>query len=300
LSESPGASPVEMLGDLLERLQLEEIDFNIFRGQNEPGRPGNLFGGQVAAQSLMAACRTVDGTPAHSLHGYFLRPGDPKVPVLFTVDRIRDGRSFCTRRVVAQQRGKAIFNISVSFHSAEPGYVHQMPMPDTPPPEDVKTWAEHMEGRFERIPEDLRKWAFRSRPVETRHIDTPMFLGGETREGPCQVWFRAAGSMPDDPYLHQCLLTYATDISLLDNILRPHGRNGELGPLMTASLDHAVWFHQPVRADQWLLYAQDSPAAFGARGLGRGSIYTQEGVLVASVAQEALMRPVSAPEDRSQ
>jgi acyl-CoA thioesterase-2 len=288
------------LADLLERLQLEEIDFNIFRGQNEPGRPGNLFGGQVAAQSLMAACRTVDGTPAHSLHGYFLRPGDPTVPVIFTVDRIRDGRSFATRRVVAQQRGKAIFNMSVSFHAAERGYSHQIEMPDAPAPGDVPTWADHMEGRFERVPEELLKWAVRQRPVETRHIDTPMFLGGEPKEGPCQVWFRAAGTMPDDPYLHQSVLTYATDISLLDNILRPHGRNGELGPLMTASLDHAVWFHQPVRADQWLLYAQDSPAAFGGRGLGRGSIYTQEGVLVASVAQEALIRPVSAPEDRSQ
>jgi acyl-CoA thioesterase-2 len=285
---------------LLERLDLEQIDDNIFRGQNEVGRPGRIFGGQVAAQSLVAAGRTVPDLPAHSLHGYFLRGGDPKVPVIYTVDRIRDGRSFTTRRVVAQQRGKAIFNMAVSFHEAEKGYAHQLEMPDAPPPETLPTFNEQLDEIWDRIPEAFRPFAKRPRPIETRHVEAPAFFGGDPHDRPCRVWLRAADKLPDDPFLHQCVLAYATDLSLIDAIVQQHGREGELGPLMTASLDHAIWFHKPMRVDQWLLYYQDSPAAFGARGLARGSLYTEAGELVASVAQEALVRPVSAPEDRSQ
>ncbi|MBW2231739.1 MAG: acyl-CoA thioesterase II [Deltaproteobacteria bacterium] len=297
---SQEARASEGLPALLETLDLEEIDENIYRGQNEPGRPGRLFGGQVAAQSLVAAGRTVRGVPVHSLHGYFLRPGDPAVPVVYTVDRIRDGRSFSTRRVVAQQRGKAIFNMAASFHEAERGYTHQLEMPDAPPPEEVASWREHIERLTGKIPEQFREMVKRERPVETRHVHPPTFLGGPTREGPSQLWIRAREHLGDDPFLHQCVLTYATDISLVDCVLQPHGSRGELGPMMTASLDHAIWFHRPLRMDEWLLYHIDSPAAYGARGLSRGSVYTQAGVLVASTSQEALVRPVSNAEDRSQ
>jgi acyl-CoA thioesterase-2 len=289
-----------LLDQLLDTLDLEEIDLDLFRGRNEPDRPGRLFGGQVAAQALVAAQRTVEGRSAHSLHGYFLRPGDPSVPVIYSVDRIRDGRSFTTRRVVANQRGRAIFNTSISFQVAEDGYEHQMPMPEAPDPETVPTMKEWVERNWERIPEDVRTWGPRPRPIDLRHVVPPTYLGGEPRSGPSLVWFRAGRELPDDPALHQCLLTYVSDISLLDNIVLPHGRRGGLGPVMMASLDHSVWFHRPVRVDAWLLYVQDSPAAAGARGFARGTIFTRSGQLVASVAQEGLLRPVRSPEDRSQ
>ncbi len=285
---------------LLGVLDLEEIDLNIYRGQNEPDRPGRLFGGQVAAQSLAAAGRTVEGVPAHSLHGYFLRPGDSDVPVVYTVDRIRDGRSFTTRRVVAQQHGKAIFNMSVSFHASEHGYEHQFPMPDVPPPEQLMERREFAEKFKDRIPKQFLPWAKRRGPIDTRYGRAPSFVPSDPHEGPGVVWLRAAAALPDDPMLHQCVLTYATDISLIDSIVKPHGRMGAYGPLMTASLDHAVWFHKPVRADEWMLYYQDSPSAFGARGLARGTIYTREGELMASTSQEALIRPTASPEDRSE
>jgi acyl-CoA thioesterase-2 len=290
----------EILGELLEILDLEEIDTNIFRGQNEPSRHGRLFGGQVAAQALVAAGRTVDGLPAHSLHSYFLRPGDPEVPVVYTVDRIRDGRSFVTRRVVGQQRGKAIFNLSVSFHEPEFSYEHQDDMPEAPPPEGVPTWLERMEAVWDKLPEPMKSIAPTQRPIDVRHVDPPTYLGGQPSRGPSLVWMRVDGEVGDDHFLHQCLLTYATDISLLDNILRPHGRLGKLGPMMVASIDHAVWFHRPLRFDEWLLYVQDSPTSFGARGFARGALYTRDGKHVASAVQEGLMRPVKKAEDRSQ
>ena len=295
--EVSGAVAIEHLLDVLD---LEEIDRNIYRGQNEPDRPGRLFGGQVAAQSLVAAGRTVEDLPAHSLHGYFLRPGDPAVPVIYTVDRIRDGRSFTTRRVVAQQHGKAIFNMAVSFHAAEHGYTHQFPMPDVPAPEELMGRREYAEKFKDRIPKEFRNWAKRRGPIDTRYGRPPSFVPGEPEEGPGVVWLRAAAALPDDPSIHQCVLTYATDISLIDSIVQPHGRMGAYGPLMTASLDHAVWFHKPVRADEWMLYYQDSPSAFGGRGLARGTLYSRSGELMASTSQEALIRPTSAPEDRSE
>ncbi len=297
---APELSAETVIEDLLELLDLEEIDENIYRGQNEKGRPGRLFGGQVAAQSLAAAGRTVPGSPAHSLHGYFLRPGDPAFPVVYTVDRIRDGRSFSTRRVVAQQRGKAIFNMAVSFHEAERGYSHQFDMPDVPPPEKLRSRQDYMQEFMHKIPKEFHAWANRRGPIDSRYSKPPSFVTGQSDDGPGVVWLRAAAALPDDPFLHQCVLAYATDISLIDSIVQPHGRMGDFGPLMTASLDHAVWFHKPLRADQWLLYYQDSPCAAGARGLARGTIYTLDGELAASTAQEALIRPVSAPEDRSE
>ena len=296
----PRAPVTALLDELLELLDLEEIDLNIYRGRNEARRQGRLFGGQVAAQALMAAGRTTDGLLPHSLHSYFLRAGDPSTPVLYTVDRIRDGRSFTTRRVVAVQKGRAIFNLSASFHEAEASYEHQHSMPDVPPPEEVPTWAERLAALEASGGEDPPSPPTRDRPIDVRHVTPPTYLGGGPDNLPGLVWMRAPRKIPDDPLLHQCILTYASDISLLDNIVRPHGRRGQLGALMMASLDHALWFHRPARFDEWLLYVQDSPAATGGRGFARGSFYTRDGVLVASSAQEGLMRPVSTPEDRTE
>jgi acyl-CoA thioesterase-2 len=282
----------ERLQELLRLLDLEEIDVNIYRGQNESGQTGRLFGGQVAAQALSAAGRTVEGLLAHSLHGYFLRPGDPDVPVLYSVDRIRDGRSFTTRRVVATQRGRAIFNMACSFHKEEKGYEHQSPMPAAPEPEDLPSWKELIQRNRERIPDLELRQQRGAPPIDFRFVDLPIFLGGEVRPDPNLIWIRSSGDLPDEPALHQCVLTYATDMSLIDTIVRHHGRTGPLGPpAMGASLDHAVWFHRPFRMDGWLLYAQESPAAFGARGFARGALYTRSGIRVASVAQEGLVRP---------
>jgi acyl-CoA thioesterase-2 len=290
----------ETLHGLLELLDLEEIDRNIYRGRNERAQRERLFGGQVAAQALAAAGRTVEGRVAHSLHAYFLRPGDPRVPVLYTVDRIRDGQSFSTRRIVAVQRGQAIFNMSVSFQVIETGYEHQqLDMPAAPPPESLPTWAERAEQAKHLLPKESFSWVRDDRPIDLRHVEAPTFLGGTPRRGGNLVWFRATAALPEDPFLHQCVVAYASDMSLLDTVVLPHGRSGALGPVKMASLDHALWFHRALRADQWLLYAQDSPTAAGARGFARGTIFTREGLLVASVAQEGLMRPTGKPEDRS-
>jgi len=290
----------ETLQGLLELLDLEEIDRNIYRGRNERAQRERLFGGQVAAQALAAAGRTVEGRVAHSLHAYFLRPGDPRVPVLYTVDRIRDGQSFTTRRVVAIQRGQAIFNMSVSFQVVEAGYEHQqLEMPSAPAPETLPTWAERAEQAKLVLPVESFSWVTDDRPIDLRHVLAPTFLGGGARRGGNLVWLRASDPLPEDPFLHQCVVAYASDMSLLDTVVLPHGRSGPLGPVMMASLDHAIWFHHPIRADDWLLYVQDSPAAAGARGFARGTIFTRAGKLVASVAQEGLMRPTGKPEDRS-
>lgn len=289
------------IDDLLDLLDLEPIDLDLFRGRNEQGRPGRIFGGQVAAQSLVAASRTVRDLLAHSLHGYFLRPGDPTVPVVFTVDRIRDGKSFVTRHVVARQRGKAIFNMSVSFQERERGYEHQMPMPEAPDPDSLPTRPELVKRHWEAIPENDRHWVAQPRPVDVRHVRLPTFFGGTAGPGPTLVWMRVPRALPqDDPALHQRLLAYMSDLTLLDNIVLPHGRNGRLGPVMVASIDHAVWFHRTPRVDEWLLYVQDSPAAAGARGFARGTLFARDGTLVASVAQEGLLRLVRSAEDRSE
>jgi acyl-CoA thioesterase-2 len=287
---------------LIDRLELEELDQDLYRGHNEPNRTGRIFGGQVAAQSLMAAGRTVNDLLAHSLHGYFLRAGDPDIPVIYTVDRIRDGRSFVTRRVVATQRGKAIFNMACSFHKFEEGLSHQMDMPDAPPPESVPQWAERIIPLWAKTPDRIKKvWRPGARPIDMREIDVPVYLGGEATGGNNKIWLKTPGPVSDDPFLHQCILAYATDFSLIDTMLRQHKERGPFGSLMTASLDHAIWFHAPLRIDDWLLYVQDSPVTGGARGFARGSIYSRDGQLVASAVQEGLMRIVkpTEAEDRS-
>jgi len=278
------------LKHLIEILDLEQIEENIFRGQNEHGRARvRLFGGQVAAQALVAAGRTVQGRRAHSLHGYFLRGGDPSVPVVFTVDRIRDGASFTTRRVVAVQHGRAIFNMSVSFQVEEEGYEHQDEMPDVPPPEEMPTWRERAEAVIDRLPDEMKVWVLAERPIELRSRDPHSWFVQEPTRGPASTWIRAAGEVGDDPLLHQCLLTYASDMGLVDNVYRPHRTPGPRNVMM-ASLDHAMWFHRPFRIDEWILYHQESPTAAGARGFARGAMYSRGGALVCSVAQEGLIR----------
>ena len=279
------------LDQLLELLDIEEIDENIFRGQNEKTRRGRLFGGQVAAQSLVAAGRTVEDRTPHSLHAYFLRPGDPEVPIVFTVDRIRDGSSFTTRRVVAQQRGKAIFNASVSFHKFEEGFEHSDDMPEAPDPETLPTWEERAAQAGDKIPKEARKWLSAERAIDQRSTGGMALFGDSTGEGSSLIWMKASGTLPDDPFIHQCLLTYASDLSLLENMIHRHVKGFSFGRVMMASLDHALWFHCPFRMDEWLLYAQDSPAASGSRGYTRGAIFAG-GRRVTSVAQEGLMRQI--------
>ena len=277
----------DALKDLLALLDLEELEVNIFRGVSPKEDRQRVFGGQVAGQALVAAARTVDEGQVHSLHSYFLRPGDPRVPILYEVDRIRDGRSFTTRRVVAIQHGRAIFNMSASFHRQEPGLTYSAPMPEVPPPEKLPTFRE----RLRPFLKQLGPWAERDRPIDIRLCDPMDRPPDAWREPYAHAWLRADGRLPDDPMLHTCVLAYASDMTLLDTTLRPHGLMWSPDrKLMMASLDHVMWFHRPFRADEWLLYAQSTPASAGGRGLATGSIYTREGVLVVSVAQEGLIR----------
>jgi acyl-CoA thioesterase-2 len=280
------------LDDLLRLLDLEPIEENIFRGVSPQEPRQQVFGGQVAGQALVAAGRTVARGRVHSLHAYFLRPGDTRVPILFEVDRIRDGRSFTTRRVVAIQHGKAIFNLSASFHVDEPGIEHHIPMPQgLADPGTLPTVAEMMAPHRHRLGEQGDWWLHR-RPIDVRYAEPllPPPLRDGVRAEHQRVWIRADGELPDDPLLHACVVAYASDMTLLDTTVLPHGRNWGDGTLMGASLDHAMWFHSDFRADQWLLYDQDTPAAGGARAFARGSIFTRDGRLVVSVAQEGLVR----------
>lgn len=277
---------------LIALLDIESIEVNLFRGSSPDDIRQRVFGGQVAGQALVAATRTVsDEYRVHSLHSYFLRPGDPTVPILYEVDRTRDGRSFVTRRVLAIQHGRAIFGLSASFHLPEPGYDHQLPMPTgLPDPESLPDFTTRMEPWKDRIGD----WYSRPRPIDTRYCD--WHAPDDRRSHPPfqNVWFRANGTLPDDPVLHAVVATYASDITVLDTSLQPHGGSG-LGDIFMASLDHAMWFHRPFRADEWLLYAQDSPSASGGRGLGRGLMFTRDGELVVSVVQEGLIRPAREP-----
>lgn len=282
---------------LLGRLDLQALGDDRFRGDNEPSPWGRLFGGMVAAQALVAATRTVPETHlAHSLHAYFLRAGDPEQDVELSVDRIRDGRSFITRRVVAAQAGKAIFNMSASFHVVEEGPAHATAMPQgIPDPETLPTWRELAAPVLDKLPPVARRRFGHDRPIDLRFTNTPTFLGGGRGEGPNHVWFRADGPLPTDPRIHRAVLAYASDMSLLDNIVRPHmpEQGATRRHLQLASLDHAVWFHRPdFNFEGWMLYAQDSPGAGFARGFTRGTIYAQDGTLVASVVQEGLLRPL--------
>ncbi|HVF74883.1 MAG TPA: acyl-CoA thioesterase II [Acidimicrobiales bacterium] len=277
------------LDELVELLDLEPIEVNIFRGQSPDEKRQRVFGGQVAGQALVAAGRTVEPDRfVHSLHAYFLRPGDPDVPILYEVDRIRDGKSFTTRRVVAIQHGQAIFNLSASFHVAEDGLDHQQPMPEAPDPDTLPTFQE----RHAPWAEEMGDWYARPRPIDTRHADDPPRAQRGPRTPAQQVWFRADGTLSDDPLLHACVVAYASDMTLLDSILLAHGISWGDPRLMGASLDHAMWFHRPFRADEWLLYDQESPSSHAARGLAQGHIYSQDGRLVVSVVQEGLVRLV--------
>jgi acyl-CoA thioesterase-2 len=271
---------------LISLLDLEQLEVNLFRGYSPQNRWKRVFGGQVVGQALVAAARTVEERLVHSLHCYFVLAGDPKVPILFKVDRIRDGGSFTTRNVVAIQHGEAIFSMSASFHKAEQGFSHQFAMPDVPDPDTLPSEDEIRA----KVPEHLGAFWKLERPIEMRPVDAESYLSAEKRDPTNFIWFRTKGAMPDDAVLHRCALAYASDYSLLSASLIPHARQPFDPELMMASLDHAVWFHRPFRADEWLLYAQDSPSAEGARGFCRGSIFSRDGVLVASVAQEGLIR----------
>jgi acyl-CoA thioesterase-2 len=281
--------PQDAVDALVTLLDLEPIEVNIFRGVSPDENRQRIFGGQVAGQALVAAARTVDpGRQVHSLHSYFLRAGDPKVPVLYEVERLRDGGSFTTRRVTAIQHGKAIFNLAASFQVAEEGFDHAAVMPSVPPPDDLPT----MHERFARAGIALAPWMERPRPIDIRHVDWSPPGERRSTEPRQNVWFRADGRLPDDPILHTIVLTYASDMTLLDTSTRPHGGTWFDPTVFMASLDHAVWFHRPFRADDWMLYAQDSPNASGGRGLSRGLVFDHAGALVATVMQEGLIRTV--------
>jgi acyl-CoA thioesterase-2 len=279
---------------LLERLDLERLDRDLFRGTSPDDGRKRVFGGQVAAQALVAAVRTIDqeeGRRAHSLHAYFLRPGDPKIPIIYEVDRIRDGKSFTTRRVVAIQNGEAIFSLMASFQKEEPGHEHQIPMPKVPPPESVPSQDE----LIKRLADETKHPVFRfldrlERPIVVHDLDPIDPLRPSQRKSPHYVWFKAIAELPDDLLLHQCVLAYASDLTLLDASLGEHGLTWFDPKLMVASLDHAMWFHRPFRADRWLLYATESPSTAGARGTNFGHVFSEDGKLVATVAQENLMR----------
>ena len=290
MTDGNGAAD-EPLRELLALLDLERLDLNLYRGQNRDIGSGRLFGGQVLAQSLVAAGRTVDeGRTAHSLHGYFMLAGDLSTPVVYQVDRIRDGKSFTTRRVLAIQEGREIFTMTCSFHVAEPGIEHHAAMPDVPPPEALPRELDLVRQIADRIPESVRDIYTQERPIDFRPVDPVDPFAPDEREPAKAMWFRAEGAMPDDPLVHQAVLAYASDYGLLGTSLLPHRLSFLMRRVQAASLDHAVWFHRPFRVDEWLLYAMDSPTAGGARGFTRGSLYTRDGALVASTAQEGLLR----------
>jgi acyl-CoA thioesterase-2 len=278
------------LDQLLSILDIETLEVNLFRGLSPQVGWQRVFGGQVIGQALVAANRTVNGRLAHSLHAYFLRAGDPSVPIIYHVDRIRDGGSFSTRRVVAIQHGLAIFSMAVSFHKEETGLEHQIKMPEVPPPESLPSEAELKECLIDRLPEPVKAYWQRERPIEIRPVDLSRYLSPENRAPSQQVWIRATGQLGDDQSLHQCVLAYASDFTLLDTALSAHGRFVFDPRLMLASLDHALWFHRKLRADDWLLYAQDSPISGAGRAFCRGMLFSREGELVASTAQEGLLR----------
>ena len=293
-SDKPQPTPQELADALVGILDVEPVEQNFFRGIATPGGRGRSFGGQVIAQALMAAIKTVpEDRPAHSLHGYFMRPGDATAPVLYQVERDRDGGSFTTRRVVAVQNGKPILNLATSFQVEEPGLTHQDDMPDVPPPEDLKTEEELAENWEGELPEQFRKWLRIPRPVEMRPVTPrPPFTRVPAREQ--AFWFRVPGHIGANPALHRAALAFASDFGLLGTAAYVHAKAFADPDMQFASLDHALWIHGDVRADDWLLYTMDSPWAGGARGFTRGRIFTRDGRLVADVAQEGLIRRIGA------
>jgi len=282
------------LNRLLALLDLEKVERNVFLGVSPAEPVQRVFGGQVLAQALVAATRTVEsGWPCHSFHAYFLRPGDPKVPIRYEVDRSRDGASFTARRVAAIQHGQQIFNLAASFQRVESGFEHQAQMPVVPDPRDLED-DQQVLLREPGLRPDIRQWVSRERPFETRSVFGFGLLGGSGDRAPRapvdHIWLKTRDAAPDDGDIHRALLAYVSDMSLLDTALLPHGKS-IFSDVQVASLDHAMWFHRPFRVDDWLLYAQDSPSASGARGFNRGALFTRDGRLVASVAQEGLIRP---------
>ena len=280
-----------VLDDLLELLKLEPIEENLFRGRSQDLGYRQLFGGQVLGQALSAASQTVRAERhVHSMHGYFLRPGDAGLPVVYTVARVRDGGSFTTRRVTAVQRGEPIFTMMASFQGEEPGLEHQAKMPDVPPPEQLPSDLELLRRKAHFIPEKLRDKFLCDKPIEIRPVTPFDPFEPKPQEPVKHVWFRADGDMPEDPQVHKYLLAYASDFNLITTVLQPHGVSFTQRNMQMASLDHALWFHGNVRVNDWLLYTMDSPWTGNARGLARGHIFTRQGQLVASVAQEGLVR----------
>jgi acyl-CoA thioesterase-2 len=278
------------LETLLAILDLEPLEHNLFRGRSPQVGWQRVFGGQVIGQALVAAARTVEARTVHSLHAYFMRPGDPSVPILYEVERLRDGNTFSTRRVTAVQHGQPIFIMAASFQIEEGGFDHQLPMPKVPAPEDLPSEAQLKELYIHRASPAVRAYWERPRPIELRPVDLRHYVSRERLDPTQFVWVKAAGALPDDRHIHRAVLAYLSDMTLLDTALFAHGRVIFDQDLQVASLDHALWFHRPFRADQWLLYAEDSPSASGARGFTRGSLFSRDGKLVASVAQEGLIR----------
>ena len=280
------------VAELIALLDIERIEENLFRGQSPDDGMKRVFGGQVIAQALVAAYRTIDARICHSLHAYFIRPGDPSVPILYEVDRSRDGKSFTTRRVTAVQHGEQIFNLAASFQVPEQGYIHQSPMPKTKHPAELKSEDELRAMAKDHVPKELQKQFARPRPIELKPVDPRQMISPAKTEAKKEMWLRMRGKVdPDNIPLQQCLLAYASDMGILDTSTKPHGVNWFTGGVQMASLDHSMWFHEPFDISNWLLYTMDSPSASGARGFNRGELYTEAGKLVASVAQEGLMRP---------
>jgi acyl-CoA thioesterase-2 len=287
----------QALDALLSLLDLEDLEVNLFRGRSPEGDSQRVFGGQVLGQALVAAARTVEAGVAHSFHAYFLRPGDPASPILYQVDRTRDGRSFTTRRVTAIQHGRAIFHQEASFQRPERGHEHQHEMPDVPDPESLPSWRERMQAALPRMPEAMRAWALRDRPIDVRYVTPFDPITPEKQPPRLLVWVRCDGGLGEapSPSLHQCLAAYASDMTLLDTAMLPHAISYTGTSHQIASLDHAMWFHRDFRADAWLLYEQESPVASGGRGFSSGRLFRRDGALVASVAQEGLIRPLQGP-----
>jgi acyl-CoA thioesterase-2 len=279
-----------VLEDLITLLRLERIEDNIFRGDSRDIGSAQVFGGQVLGQALSAAQHTIDGRVAHSLHAYFLRRGDMDAPIIYEVDRARDGGSFSTRRVVAIQHGRPIFNLAASFQEPESGIEHQSQKPAVPGPDGLKDIADVGSAALAKLPEKMRRFLTDKRPFEFRPVETLNLFDSKPRDPVKHVWIRAVDTLPEDRALHQNLLAYVSDYELLGTSTLPHGLPFNRGNVMMASLDHALWFHREVRIDRWLLYAMDSPNAGGARGFARGQLFTEAGQLVASTAQEGLVR----------
>ncbi|MBZ6380262.1 acyl-CoA thioesterase [Sphingomonas sanguinis] len=289
-------SPEALAQGLVALLDVEEIDTDLYRGARQPGGEGRVFGGQVIAQALQAAQRSTEAPrTAHSLHAYFMRPGDERYPILYRVERDFEGRSFATRRVIAMQKGKPILNLACSFQTPEEGLHHQDAMPNVPAPDTLTPERELLARLGDQVPAPLRAFLQRPRPIELRPVDPRQMLAPEPRDPTQAIWFRLVAPIGDDPALHRAVLAYASDFALLGTSTLPHGVNWLIDDMQTASLDHALWLHEPFRADEWLLYTTDSPWAGRARGFNRGRIFSADGRLVASVAQEGLIRLRSSP-----